>query len=181
MAGSRKGWAQLSPTYKARLTRQGITPQLYRSGADLRGARGKLGASSRPATAAPKEQTDQTVTGGGTDESQRILERWRSTTAPAWLPASNELLGTDVVAALSQLPSPRSWGNVHFIPSGGGQPWVMQVDIKGGYQREIVIPGGSDARDVLHLLSSPEWFDLDDYDDWDSWIDQYDYDVGDSG
>lgn len=40
----RKGWTQLSPKYRARLQRNGITPESYRSGASLHKARGKVSA-----------------------------------------------------------------------------------------------------------------------------------------
>jgi hypothetical protein len=40
MAASRKGWQQLSPGYRNRLIKAGITPKQYRSGASLSKARG---------------------------------------------------------------------------------------------------------------------------------------------
>lgn len=38
----RKGWTQLSPEYRKRLQRNGITAKSYRSGAPLHKARGKI-------------------------------------------------------------------------------------------------------------------------------------------
>ena len=40
-SGRRKGWDQLSPTYRKRLERSGITKTTYNRGADLHKARGK--------------------------------------------------------------------------------------------------------------------------------------------
>lgn len=40
----RKGWSQLSPAYRERLKRNGITAKSYRSGASLHKARGKVSA-----------------------------------------------------------------------------------------------------------------------------------------
>lgn len=40
----RKGWTQLSPTYRNRLKRNGITADSYRAGASLHKARGKQSA-----------------------------------------------------------------------------------------------------------------------------------------
>src|SRR5271155_210446 len=40
MAASRKGWQQLSPGYRNRLTKAGITKRQYESGASLSRARG---------------------------------------------------------------------------------------------------------------------------------------------
>lgn len=177
MAGRRKGWSKLSPDYRKRLQRQGITAASYKRGVDLRSARGKP--TSRGGSA-PRAATDAALTGQGTVASRRVLEEWRKVAAPRWLPTSEAVLDTDTVAALSRLPNPRQWGNVHFDPRAGGQPWTMTVDIKGGYPVSIEIPGGSDARDVLHLLSAPDWFDMDDLASWEAWLDQYEFDVGET-
>lgn len=40
MASKRKGWEELSPTYRRRLTRQGVTPEAYARGESIRAARG---------------------------------------------------------------------------------------------------------------------------------------------
>lgn len=41
MASRRKSWDQLSPTYRERLQRQGITPEQHAEGVSLAGARGQ--------------------------------------------------------------------------------------------------------------------------------------------
>jgi hypothetical protein len=113
-----------------------------------------------------------------TTESRRELDAWRDRSSPAWIPDSRAELSTDLAAALSQLPSPDSWKDVHLTPAGGGEPWTMHVEIKGGYPIDVEVPGGSDARDLLRLLSDPEQFDMEDSEDWDDWRDDYDFDVG---
>lgn len=40
MASRRKGWSELSPSYRARLERNGVTESQYTSGASIRSARG---------------------------------------------------------------------------------------------------------------------------------------------
>lgn len=76
-------------------------------------------------------------------------------TRPAWVPA---WASVDVAAALSQLPDPKTWARVDFIPRGDGQPWTMIVHRKGNaYDREILIPGGggpgSGAKEVLQIVT----------------------------
>jgi hypothetical protein len=70
-------------------------------------------------------------------------------------------MSVDAAAALSQLPNPKSWESVEFIPRGDGQPWTMVVHRKGNaYDREILIPGGggpgSGAKEILQLVTDLE-------------------------
>jgi hypothetical protein len=157
------------------LQRQGITAASHRS-ADLRAARGK--SPSPPARAAPREATSLGVENRATTESRSALADWRDTGRPGWIPESRAALSDDAAAALSQLPSPDRWGDVHVTAKGGDEPWTMTVDVKGGYPVTVEIPGGADARDVLALLADPGFFDMDDYDAWEAWADQFDYEVG---
>lgn len=171
----RKRWSDLSPDYRARLERHGITAASHET-ADLRSARGKTPTS--PARAAPAEPTRLGLEGEATTASRAELREWRDTGRPGWIPESRAALSDDAAAALSQLPGPGRWGDVNFTARGGEEPWTMTVDVKGGYPVTIEIPGGADARDVLALLSDPGFFDMDDYGQWDAWADQYDFAVG---
>jgi hypothetical protein len=176
MAQRRKRWSELSPDYRHRLERQGITGTSHRT-ADLRVARGK---APRPAaSAAPAEATRLGVAGSATDASREALRAWRDTgDRAAWIPQSRAILSDDAAAALSQLPSPRQWGDVSVTARPGEEPWTMTVEIKGGYDRTVELSGGTDARDVLALLADPGFYDMEDYDAWEAWADQYDYEVG---
>lgn len=176
----RKGWSKLSASYRGRLERQGITRESYTRGADLRGARGHR--PSAPSQAAPREITERVIGGEGSfgedDSDFERLSDWRDS-GPGWLPRDDSVLSDASAAALSQLPPPSQWGDVHFEARGNDEPWTMSVEGKGGsYGWSVDIPGGSDARDVLHLLSDPAWFDMDDLDLWEGWADQYDFEVG---
>ena len=51
MNGTRKIWAELSPAYRARLERAGVTERVYGSGASLQGARGHAATPERPGRA----------------------------------------------------------------------------------------------------------------------------------
>ncbi len=147
---ARKAWDALSPAYRARLERSGITRASHAK-ANLTEARGHP--SPRPAGAAPKELVERLVRGEGTPEDFKTLVK--KFTRPSWVPA---WAANDVAAALSQLPNPRTWESVEFIPRDDGQPWTMIVHRKGNaYDREILIPGGggpgSGAKEVLQIVT----------------------------
>ena len=162
MAG-RSGWSRLTPAYRGRLERRGISRGAWESGADLRVARGHT--PQRPRGAAPEPVTRAAVAGGRLDDAQqRILRAFRG---PGWIP---EGTSDDVRAALSQLRGqPSSWAGVRFVPAPRGEPWAMVVTPKGAvrrpdgtsaYDQVVLIPGGGGpgtaAREVLDLFTHPE-------------------------
>jgi len=153
---TRKRWKDLTPAYRRRLQRQGITGKTHRT-ADLRVFRGHV---PRPPTgAAPTELTARTVAGEDSDQDRRELENWRATAAPAWLPGP-VYLGDDAAAALSQLRrGPSQWKRVTLTPTAvpadpmeTAAPWTMTVEYVRGYPQTILIPAES-AREVLDMLS----------------------------
>lgn len=155
----RFGWRNLSPSYRDRLTRRGITQAQWELGADLRQARGHKDeiAKTRPRSAAGKKLTERLVQGEATPADIAAIQQWRDTQRPAWIPAG---IRADVAAALSQLPSPQRWTGVKMYPQGEGRPWTMEVTLKGNaYPVTVEIPGGgeelSGAWQVLDLLSQP--------------------------
>jgi len=145
----RFGYRDLTPAYKKRLERSGISKNDWEMGADLRGARGHK--PTPPKTAAPIELTQRVVRGEGTEADFRGLAEF---TRPGWIPKEASV---DVAAALSQLPNPRSWDRVEFTPRADGEPWTMTVTPKRGYPITIEIPGGggtgSGAREVLDIVA----------------------------
>lgn len=148
--GTRKAWKDLSPAYRARLERAGVTSHTH-AVANLTEARGHP--SSPPPGAAPKELVDKLVKGQGSpQEFKELASRF---TRPSWVP---QWASVDVAAALSRLPNPKRWDDVEFVPRGDGQPWTMIVRLKGNaYDREILIPGGggpgTGAKEVLQIVT----------------------------
>ncbi len=173
MAPSNRGgrtWARgpnkLSPGYRARLERAGITRERWLAGADLRGARAHP--YRPPPSAAPGPPTARLVAGEATSEDIAVIDRWQR---PSWLPADEFDMSTDVAAAVSQLGPPSGWGHVSFTPAADGEPWTMTVTPKRymdgdqvlthEYDRSVQIPGGGGAdtigaREVLDWLGAEE-------------------------
>ncbi len=163
---ARKAWKDLSPDYKARLKRQGITAKTHRT-ADLNTARGHR--STRVVGAIDESTLRRVVSGQGTLGEVTGTDLLARFTWPAWVPhyVDNQQDGFTyavdpvVAAALSRLPDPRTGQGVEFLPAGADQPWTMVVEIKGRKKkRETLIPGGggagSGAKQVLDILTSLE-------------------------
>ena len=145
----RKAWDDLSPAYRARLERAGVTEATHRS-TDLRAARGHT--PPPPAHAAPREPTTRYVQGTADTADRVALGVWRETMAPSWLPGP-AFMSDDVAAALSYLPPPSEWRSVTFTPAPEGQPWTMTVERRGGgYPLVIEIPAGGHT-EVLDLMT----------------------------
>lgn len=150
---TRKAWKDLTPAYRARLERSGVTAKSHASENLIR-ARGHQ--PSRPVGAINEALINRVVRGDATIEE--IKELPKKFTRPSWVPAS---ASPDVAAALSQLPNPKSWESVEFIPRDDGDAWTMVVHRKGNaYDREILIPGGggpgSGAKEVLQIVADLE-------------------------
>ena len=156
-----KAWKDLSPTYRKRLERHGVTSKTH-AVANKTEARGHP--SKPPAGAAPAELVDRLLSGGGYPEEFETLETMF--TWPSWVPrrvattkyGGDEPVFVEVAAALSRLPNPRTWDHVEVEPAGDGEPWTLTVYRKGNaYPRSVLIPGGgqqfSGARQVLGILT----------------------------
>lgn len=167
----RTGWESRSAAYRKRLEGAGrsgklngrrMTPaqtrEWWERGGDLRGGRGH---APKPKGAAPKDATDREAVGMGDEKTYAELQRWRRRPPsrggpPAWIPRSEEQMGTDVAAVLSQIDIPPSrWKSVEFrfLPGGGA---VMVVTPKHGYPRVVVLPDAQAVSEVGRLLRSPE-------------------------
>lgn len=146
----RKAWKDLSPAYRQRLTSHGVTARTH-GVANLTGARGH---PSRPPTgAAPSALVGLLVSGEALPQDFKTAAS--KFTRPSWVPKSAPV---DVAAALSQLPNPKRWQHVEFIPRADGEAWTMIVELKGNaYDNEILIPGGggagTGAKDVLQIVT----------------------------
>jgi len=155
MATKRSGWSNLSPDYRKRLERSGVSRINWESGADLRKARGH--ATDTGLKTVTKRQEELTKRAVNTDLTPRELkELERTITRPKWI--GNEPR-TEVAAALAQLPDPKTWRNVEIVPRDDGKAWTMRVFRKRGkYPIEIEIPGGGGAvgeapREVIDLVT----------------------------
>jgi len=163
----RKAWRDLTPAYRRRLERQGITARSHRS-ADLTVPRGHVstrvvGAIDRGTLERILAQREGTL---GEVTGRDLLARF---TWPSWVPHTVEnqqdgftySVDPVVAAALSRLPDPHTWRDVAFTPRGEDEPWTMVVDVKGRKRPvETIIPGGggpgSGAKVVLDILTSLE-------------------------
>jgi hypothetical protein len=163
---ARKAWKDLSPDYKARLQRQGITARTHRT-SDLNAARGHR--STRVVGAIDEDTLRRVVSGQGTQGEVTGNDLLTRFTWPSWVPhiVTNQHHGFTysvdpvVAAALSRLPDPRTWKSVEFHPQGDDEPWTMVVEIKGRKKKkETLIPGGggagTGAKVVLDILTSLE-------------------------
>ena len=156
----RFGYAALTPTYKTRLARRGITQRAWEDGADLRAARGHK-PRHVPKTAIDQAVTSRLLEGDAVPSDFAVV---KNATLPRWIPKE---LRADVKAALSQLPNPKKWQSVVLCPRPGGDVWKMTVTLNNQYhdEIEIEIPGGgehlSGAWEILDLLAKPpgsrEW------------------------
>ncbi len=163
MAVRRKGWGKRSASYRARLIGAGRSGKLsgspmppgetrayWERGGDLRAGR-----SHAPsyATAAPADATARVLAGEGTDADRRHLSTWRSL-APGWVPRSRTFMADDVAAALSSLPPPDRWAHFDLYWQNDGS-WRMVVQMKNprAYDREIVLPDYTAAKNVMDMAS----------------------------
>ena len=144
MAKRLKPWKELSPTYRARLERAGITAKSRRAGADLRVARGH----PRPPRAgeAPEALTNVERP---TSTQRAALRAWRSTLAPDWLP-DRRRMADHVAAVVSGLRHPRYWKEVTFYAAASG-PWTIRVEYTIGHPQEIQLDAG-DWQELYELL-----------------------------
>lgn len=172
MARRIKPWKDLSPSYRRRLTRAGITPTMRRQGVDLRSVRGH---PLRHDYSAPAG-----MIGIGTPNEAQVAERrvWRETLAPGWLP-NRQRMSDATAVALSQLRPPSTWREVHFTPAPAGQSWTMEVVYVRGHPQVIQLPPDA-YREVLDLLTFVQILGgyVGDEAAWDNFIDRgRDFDV----
>lgn len=158
---ARKAWNQLSPAYRERLERHGVTRETHVT-TDKTGARGHP--TPAPVGSVSPSVINPLLEGEGSPQDfTTLLNKF---TWPDWVPrevsttryGGAEPVFVEVAAALSQLPNPRLWVSAHVEPQGDGEPWTMTVKLKGNrYDRTILIPGGgqefSGGRQVLGILT----------------------------
>ena len=153
----RFGYKKLSPAYRKRLERNGITQRAWENGADLRKARGKAGEGKIKISKTRQAQIDRAVRAQATPSEIRELEA--IITRPTWIPKGVPVR-TEVAAALSQLPNPRTWKHTYITPAEDGKPWTMTIYRKRAkYPVVIEIPGGGGAegeapREVIDVLKA---------------------------
>ena len=138
-----RNWNSLTPSYKKRLERSGLTKSKYESGADLRAARGHALRGSQTLDKEQKALLDRAIRADATPQEINRLEK--VLLRPSWLPNSVKVR-PEVLGALSKLPNPKNWKHVYIVPAESG-PWTMTVYTKRGlYPNTIEIPGGGGAQ-----------------------------------
>ena len=138
-----RNWNSLTPAYKKRLERSGLTKSKYESGADLRAARGHALRGSQTLDKEQKALLDRAIRADATPQEINRLEK--VLLRPSWLPNSVKVR-PEVLGALSKLPNPKNWKHVYIVPAESG-PWTMTVYTKRGlYPNTIEIPGGGGAK-----------------------------------
>jgi len=148
----RFGYRKLSPTYRNRLAKKGISQTAWEMGAQLSTARGhKLEGYVRQ----PKSLQDLTQKAVRTELTpKQIIEMEHQLRRPSWIP---NRMRTENAAALAQLPDPKSWKHVYVTPSADG-PWRLTVYRKRSkYPLIIEIPAGGGGegeapREIIDLL-----------------------------
>lgn len=137
----RKPWDDLSPGYRKRLERAGVTRETHGS-ADLGLARGHSRLTlPRGRYPAPAEATQRLLEGRATAEDRALLQRWYSKGhAPAWI--TDRAVEWDVAAAVSVqvfTPPDRGWEQVHFDPSRD----LMEITFDDGSTLYVQLPPSS--------------------------------------
>jgi len=157
MARARKGWDQLSPAYRDRLKRSGITKKSYTAGVDLRAARGKKTEGLKVTAKTQKALTQKAVRAEATPQEIRQLESM--IIRPNWLPKGLSVR-TEVAAVMATLPNPKTWKHTYLTPAKGNAPWTLTIYRKRAkYPIVVEIPGGGGAegeapREVIDILKS---------------------------
>lgn len=149
-----RSWNNLTPAYRNRLERGGLSKSSYESGADLRKARGHAPKGFQTLNRDELALLNKAVRADATPQEIKKLEQFL--TRPSWIPKSSEVR-PEVYGALGKLPHPRTWKHVYIVPTARG-PWEMTVYTKRGrYPNTIEIPGGGGAvgeapREVIDLV-----------------------------
>ena len=137
-----RNWNSLTPAYRKRLERSGLTKSKYESGADLRAARGHAPRGSQNLDRDQLALLNRAIRAEATPQEINRLEK--ILLRPSWLPNSVKVR-PEVLGALNKLPNPKNWKHVYITPAEKG-PWTMTVFTKRGiYPNTIEIPGGGGA------------------------------------
>lgn len=160
---TRKSWAQLSPEYRARLARQGITAANHGQ-ADLRKARGH--AFKGPKSQAPEQAREAFVEGKPTPKDRQSIAKWRkSRNYPSWLPKDPAELDDQTAVILSTIYPPPNrkdragrragWRSVDVKwPSdpNDDEPITVVIQPVRGRSFEIELPDRDAVRQLLQIL-----------------------------
>ena len=162
---ARRSFDSLSPNYRERLigaarsgtltgtpvpaaNAEAVARAYHSSGGDIRAAAGKAKPAARGsapvrATRALKSRTTPTP------EQETSLKKWRkSREYPKWLPRSEEILGTDTAALLSQIDIPPSqWKSAKLVARPDG---LWNLTVTGPRGRRITV-GPFDRDQVSEL------------------------------
>lgn len=167
MAGPRKGWDELSPAYRKRLTGAGVTQSKYEAGTDLRKARGHGFKAPKP-RGVSDEARRRIEEGQTTPDDRRTFGQARSGgSLPSWIPADPAVMDDQTAAILSTIrPAPNAtdkrgrragWRDVVFIYNPDGSVTMTVTPIR-GYAFDVQLPdrdAASQVQSVLRNLNTP--------------------------
>ena len=137
-----RNWNSLTPAYRKRLERSGLSKAKYESGADLRAARGHAPRGSQSLDRDQMSLLNRAIRAEATPQEINRLEK--ILLRPKWLP-SDVKVRPEVLGALNKLPDAKNWKHVYIVPAEKGV-WTMTVYTKRGlYPTTIEIPGGGGA------------------------------------
>ena len=156
---ARKAWGDLSDEYRSRLLRagdrRGLSPsevRRYHEAGDLREFRGH---APKVRGAAPREATDRAALGLDTSADKAVLDRWRRSSAPAWIPKNRAAIGDDTAAVLSQIDvPPEKWKETRFVVLTDGRVQMIVTPIR-GYDRVVFLQDRDSMIDVIRLVRDP--------------------------
>ena len=158
---TRRDWDTLTPAYRRRLERAGITRDAYTAGADLRTARGHAFRTPTP-SGFPQESRDRVAAGTSNPEDRRNVAAWRqSPSYPSWLPRDQADLDDQTAVILATIrPYPNAtdragrragWRNVEFTYNPDGTVTMTVTPIR-GYPFAVVLPDADSAAQVKSIL-----------------------------
>ena len=166
-------WNALKPDYRKRLVAAARSGRLtgtkvtgtdkeiataardyWRSGGDLRGARGKHPTTPPVKLRPPQKALAAAQKGEATPAQLRELRTWQRNRAPQWIKNAKGL-SEDTAAILANVNlQPQNWASVDIYRQPNGSIVVYIKSKKGGPDRRFVLPDETALAEVLGLLTS---------------------------
>jgi hypothetical protein len=151
----RFGYKKLSPAYRKRLASKGISQREWEMGSPLQAARGHAREGLPKISKSQQQQIDRAVRADLTPQELKQLDR--VIIRPKWIPKNMEIR-TEVIAALSGLPDPKTWKHAYLTPHEPPEPWTLTIYRKRSKIPIVIeIPGGGGGegeapREVIDIL-----------------------------
>jgi hypothetical protein len=167
-----KDWNALKPSYRNRLVAAAASGRLtgtkitgtekqvataardyWRSGGDLRAARGKHPVTPPKKVRPPEAATRAAQRGEATPAQLRELRTWQRNRAPEWIKKATGL-SEDTAALLANINlQPKNWASVDIFRQPNGTVVVYIKSKKGGPDRKVILPDETALGEMLGLLT----------------------------